>query len=76
MSTSQGGQGEGKVTVIPDAATLVHNFVINGGAKDGAKLAIQIQPEGAEAIYVNADMLSASKKANNKRKNNAKASRR
>ena len=33
MSTSQGGQGEGKVTVIPDAATLVHNFVINGGPR-------------------------------------------
>ncbi|KAL8416433.1 hypothetical protein RB596_006838 [Gaeumannomyces avenae] len=74
---SQGGQaGGGGMMAVPNAGTLIRDFVTSGGAEDGTGLALQIQPEGAEAIRVDVDMFQASKEADNKRKRNANASRR
>ncbi|KAL8325266.1 hypothetical protein RB597_008502 [Gaeumannomyces tritici] len=72
----QGGQAGGGIMAVPNAGTLIRDFVAGGGAEDGTGLALQIQPEGAEAIRVDVDMFQASKEADNKRKRNANASRR
>ncbi|KAL8284656.1 hypothetical protein RB600_009191 [Gaeumannomyces tritici] len=72
----QGGQAGGGMMAVPNAGTLIRDFVAGGGAEDGTGLALQIQPEGAEAIRVDVDMFQASKEADNKRKRNANASRR
>ncbi|KAL8410436.1 hypothetical protein RB596_000209 [Gaeumannomyces avenae] len=72
----QGGQAGGGMMSVPNAGTLIRNFVMSGGAEDGTGLALQIQPAGAEAIRVDVDMFQASKEADNKRERNASASRR